>query len=243
VPTAAQLSAYAANGYTFDWYPTDGQFARVDGQYPAVLGATPSTDMILRNAACKFGLDEDVMRAQAMQESGWQQGGAGDLRTGSGSCIQGGFGSLYNQAIAEPDGNVIPTVSNGCCQSWSLVQTKVFYQWMTWPMIMRDTSFATEYLGATARTCMDGGYVNYMSGGTSSQYWTDYSNYSTNPDGYNGTVPNYYAGSNPSLQPTNKNRMLWGCIGTHYAGYDWYDSIANPYIQDVQQHLHVRDWP
>jgi hypothetical protein len=242
VPTAAELSAYAANGYTFNWYPSDAQFARVDGQYPAVIGTTPSTDMILRYAACKFGLDEDVIRAQAMQESGWQQGGAGDSRTGAGSCVQGGFTGLYNQAIPEPDGNTIPLVPNGCCQSWSLLQTKAFYEWMTWPMIMRDTSFAAEYLGAALRTCMDGGYLNYM-GGAASQYGMDYTNYVSNPNGYNGTVPNYYSGSNPSLQPTNANRMLWGCIGTHYAGYDWYDSISNPYIQEVQQHLHNRDWP
>jgi len=242
VPSPAELSAYAANGFSLDSYTNMAQFARVDGQYPAVIAATPSTDMILRYAACKFGLDEDVMRAEAMQESRWIQGGTGDLRTGTASCVQGTFSSLYSQPIAEPDGTVIAAVSGGCCQSWSILQTKVYYEWMTWPMIMEDTSFAVEYLGAAIRTCMDGGYVNYM-GGTSSQYWTDYLNYRNNPDSYNGTVPNYYSGGDPSLQATNKNRMFWGCIGTHYAGYDWYDSISSPYIQEVQQHLHVRDWP
>jgi hypothetical protein len=198
--------------------------------------------MILRYAACKFGLDEDVLRAESMQESGWEQGGAGDYRTGQSACVQGSFTDLYDQAITEPDGNVIPAMQNGCCQSWSILQTKVFYDWMTWPMIMKDTSFAAEYLGAQIRTCMDGGYVDYM-GGTSSQYWVDYTNYAANPTGYNANVPNYYGGTDPSLQPTNANRVMWGCIGTHYAGYDWYDSISNPYIQDVQQHLHNRDWP
>jgi hypothetical protein len=67
-----------------------------------------------------------------MQESGWAQGGAGDYRSRSGTCMQGSFSALYAQNITEPDG----------------------------------------------------------------------------------------------LRPTNAKRMLWGCIRTHFAGYDWFDSAS-----------------
>src|SRR5262249_19841181 len=67
-PTGAQLSAYAANGYTANYYDGEWAYARVDGQY------TGTTDMIMRWAACKRGIDEDLVRAQATVEDwSWDQ--------------------------------------------------------------------------------------------------------------------------------------------------------------------------
>jgi autotransporter family porin len=57
----------------------------VDGQY------SDSTDLIMRWAACKYGINEAVVRAQAWVESGWQQGGTGDKRTVESECVQGSF--------------------------------------------------------------------------------------------------------------------------------------------------------
>jgi hypothetical protein len=62
MPNAAQLAAYAANGYTFHYRDSYAQYQRVDGQY------TGSTDMIMRWAACKYGIDEDVVRAQGCRK-------------------------------------------------------------------------------------------------------------------------------------------------------------------------------
>ena len=47
-------------------------FARVDGKF------TGTTDQILRWGACKWGIDEDVVRAEAVAESHWRQDDAGD---------------------------------------------------------------------------------------------------------------------------------------------------------------------
>jgi hypothetical protein len=44
-PTGAQLAAFAANGYTANYYDGEWAYARVDGQY------TGTTDMIMRWAA------------------------------------------------------------------------------------------------------------------------------------------------------------------------------------------------
>ncbi|PWT82433.1 MAG: hypothetical protein C5B58_08250, partial [Acidobacteria bacterium] len=62
-PTSGQLSFYRNNGYGASVYAGGWAFARVDGQY------TGTTDMIFRWAACKWGIDENVVRAQATGEN------------------------------------------------------------------------------------------------------------------------------------------------------------------------------
>src|SRR5690242_1242470 len=50
-------------------------FPRVDGNF------TGTTDEILQWAACKWGIDEDIVRAQAAKESWWEQTVKGDFGT------------------------------------------------------------------------------------------------------------------------------------------------------------------
>ncbi len=81
--------------------PPPSDFYRVDGDYRG------STDMILRWAACKWGIDEDVVRAQAWTQSKWIQGGpnpadgGGDKRTDRRQCVHGAFTALWNFASNE----------------------------------------------------------------------------------------------------------------------------------------------
>jgi hypothetical protein len=148
-PTGAQLSAYAANGYTANYYDGEWAYARVDGQYSG------TTDMIMRWAACKWGVDEDVVRAQATVEVwSWDQTTAeGDLRTSYSSCVNGNFTSLWDFQCA------------GCCyQSWSIWQTKVYYAWQTWPMMYTSTPFAADFRYADQRACMNGDLAPYFNG-------------------------------------------------------------------------------
>lgn len=217
--SASQLASYAASGYTVDSRDDYTQYKRAGGQY------TGSTDMIMRWAACKYGIDEDVVRAQAWVESKWQQGGAGDERTSQSECVQGTFSALWDTTIDEPDGSAV--TCPGCCfQSWSAWQTKVFYEWMTWPQIMRSTSFAADYRYADQRACMDGAYTSYYSAGAQQ------------PNTYASDVATYKA--NPTQ--ANTDRVLWGCIGMHFSGA-WYDSAANTYIGEVQSALSSQPWP
>ena len=51
-----------------DW----SQFSRVDGDFAG------STDEIIQWAACKWGIDEDIVRAQVIKESYWYQSANGD---------------------------------------------------------------------------------------------------------------------------------------------------------------------
>ena len=219
LPTSAQLSAYAANGYTSTYQDDYTQYKRVDGQYSG------STDMIMRWAACKYGIDEDVVRAQGWIETGWLQGGAGDKRTSQSQCVQGSFTSLWNTTIIEPGGGSV-SCSNCCYQSWSLWQTKVYYEWMTWPEIMQSTGFAADYRYADQRACMDGAYTSY------------YASAAQQPNTYAADIANYKA--NPDA--TNTDRALWGCIGMHFSG-SWYDSGALTYIGEVQNATVLAPWP
>src|SRR5579883_1682524 len=171
-PTSAQLAAYAAGGYN-DTYVNDyTQYERVDGKY------TGSTDMIMRWAACKYGIDENVVRAQGWVESGWLQGAAGDPHSAESTCVNGSFDALYNTTIDEPDGSVV-SYPGGCYQSWSIWQTKVYYEWMTWPEIMQSTAFAADYRFADTRACMDGAYTSYFASSAQqpNTYATDVANY------------------------------------------------------------------
>lgn len=205
MPTAAQLALF--HQHPVFTGPPAWDFARVDGHY------TGSTDMILRWAACKWGIDEDVARAQAWTESKWIQGGPrpgqgmGDKRFTLAQCVQGGFTALWNYDCP-----------NCCWTSWGILQTKVYYEWGTWPMIKDSTAFNADYRYADQRACMNGDYRGYFAS--------------------RAKQPNSYAAD---IASGDLDRILWGCIGMHYSG-SWYDNHALGYISEVKQYLASKPW-
>jgi autotransporter family porin len=61
-----------------------------NGTYPRATGNfTGSTDDLIRWAACKWGMDEQVLRAQVAKESWWDQGALGDWTTNAAVCAPG----------------------------------------------------------------------------------------------------------------------------------------------------------
>lgn len=199
--------------------PTKGDSDSV-ADFQGVSGNfTGSTDDIIRWAACKYGVDEDVIRAQGITESHWDQGEPGDKRTTKSQCVQPGFTALWNTTITEPDGSVV-SCPNCCWQSWSLWQTKVWDNDTTWPMMMQSTPFAADYRYADQRSCMNGNYAQYMASQGGNTYAAD--------------IAAFKAGGSNS-------RVLWGCIGTHYSG-NWYDSGAQAYITETQNNLAAKAW-
>lgn len=200
VPTLSELTEFYRNPF----FPS---FTRVTGNYRG------STDMILRWAACKWGIDEDVARAQAWTESKWRQGGpnpgdgGGDKRLTQGECVRGNFKALWNFGC-----------DNCCYQSWGILQTKVYYAASTWPMIKDSTAFNADYRYADQRACMNGDYSDYFSSAAQQ--------------------PNTYAAD---IASGDLNRILWGCIGMHFSG-GWYTPPSRPYISEVQGYLTTRPW-
>jgi hypothetical protein len=207
MPTSTQLQAYAKNGYANNVYDGRWAYARVNGHYQG------TTDMIMRWAACKWGIDEEVVRAQAIVEDyRWLQSIHGDKRTKYSQCVRDGFTSLWNFQC-----------SYCCYQSWSIWQTKVYYDWPTWPMIRTSTPFAADYHFADQRVCMDGELMDY---------------FADRPH-YNG---HSYAAD---IQGGDLNTILWGCIGYHYSG-NWYDGNSSYgaiwYINHVRSALSTQSW-
>jgi hypothetical protein len=145
MPTSTQLQTFARNGYTPDVYEAKWAYERVDGQYKG------TTDMIIRWAACKWGIDEDVVRAQSISEHyDWTQNRPGDKRYSQAECSAGDV-NLWNYQC-----------SNCCWQSWSIWQTKVYDDWQTWPMMLTSTAFAADFRYAETRACMNGDMAGYF---------------------------------------------------------------------------------
>lgn len=116
---------------TTPWGGVTHYQARVTG------GFTGTTDEILQWAACKWGLDEDIVRAQAVKESNWEQAAAGDWE----------------------DGDCPPGYAGTCPHSFGLLQVR----WNadpssrgTFPLARDGTAFAADYTLAVWRACYEG---------------------------------------------------------------------------------------
>lgn len=104
---------------------------------------TGSTDMILRWAACKWGVDEDVIRAEAVVESTWRQSQLGD---DDDVCHSRNVaaGALNYWSEASP-----------CKPSKGLLQVKLVY-FNASPYAATSTAFNVDFTYGSIRACMNG---------------------------------------------------------------------------------------
>jgi hypothetical protein len=107
---------------------------------------TGTTDMILQWAACKWGIDEDVVRAQAALESWWRQSAQGDWGTSADRCPPG-HGPGVDDPINHPD---------ECPESWGILQTRFPYESSAWPDVANSTAFEADTAYAIWRACFEG---------------------------------------------------------------------------------------
>ena len=152
VPTSVELVG-------FDLAPIKGtfapiqDFARVDGNF------TGSTVQILRWGACKWGIDEDVVRAEAVAESHWRQDDTGDQTSDLSLCPPGaGFPGAWNGA--------------SCKQSYGIMQMK-FRSFGGWPLFKDSTAFNVDFRLAYQRACMNGD-ISYLARGTPAANYPGY---------------------------------------------------------------------
>lgn len=133
------------HGYAIiDWGPNSfGQNerantlrARIDGNF------TGTTDEILQWAACKWGIDEDIARGQAVKESFWRMSQQGDTTDNGEECAK--FGQ-----------------SAPCVQSYGILQVKVSVHRNTWPAAHDSTAFNADYTYGYWRSCFEG-YVDWL---------------------------------------------------------------------------------
>jgi autotransporter family porin len=111
---------------------------RIDGNF------TGTTGEILAWGACKWGLDADIMRAVAVQESHWRQSTVSDKSDNAHDCVDG----------ARPP----------CPTSFGIMQLKHTYLPGSYPLSQQSTAFNVDYYGARTRACYEG-WVTYLGNG------------------------------------------------------------------------------
>lgn len=169
IPASSDLMSFHSQPLFSSSAPAT-DFAEVDGNYSG------TTDMIIRWGACKWGLDEDVMRAQAVNETHWYQSAEGDWRNNLSLCAAGAW-----------DG----WTGAGCDQSYGIYQVKV-YDFNAWPMAHTSTAFNVDLHGAYQRACMNGD-ITYLIGSVDSATGLAYPNDNT-AEMFWGCIGQWYSG-------------------------------------------------
>ena len=138
VPTQQQIAQLTP------WGPAIGVDPKADALRKQITGSfTGTTDEILQWVACKWGIDEDIVRAEAVIESYWHQSFLGDHATDKILCPPGTW-----------DGGE-------CYQSYGILQLKYYYFQSAWPMSRDETAFNAEYVYGVIRTCFEG-WTTYL---------------------------------------------------------------------------------
>ncbi|HEU5016272.1 MAG TPA: hypothetical protein VFT66_27370 [Roseiflexaceae bacterium] len=111
--------------------------ARVTGNFVG------TTDEILQWAACKWGIDEDVVRAQAATESFWHQSATGDWTSDPNNCAPG-------------HGPGVDGTPGQCPESFGILQNRYPYEKGAWPSFYNSTAFNADTTYAIWRACYEG---------------------------------------------------------------------------------------
>jgi hypothetical protein len=109
--------------------------SRIDGKF------TGTTGEILSWGACKWGLDADILKAVAVQESDWRQSTVSDESNNAKDCVGG----------ATPP----------CPTSFGIMQLKDIALPGSYPLSRQSTAFNVDYYGARIRSCYEG-WVTYL---------------------------------------------------------------------------------
>lgn len=134
VPTPQQIASLQP------WDPHIGMSDQSDIFRRRVTGNyTGTTDEILQWAACKWGIEPDLVRAQAEQESNWQQSMRGDWTRNQSQCPPGTWRGT------------------GCYQSYGIMQMKYSSMPSAWPISHDSTAFNLDFTYGWIRNCYEGG--------------------------------------------------------------------------------------
>jgi hypothetical protein len=152
VLSASDLAAFRANAGGGESGAPGSYLIRADGRF------TGSTDAILKWASCKWGFDENVTRATAVNETHWRQLEVGDV--GNGTSI----GILQIKSRDYP--STCESVASS--QNAADVTNKDCYSY-------ESTAFAADYKLAQQRACFEG-RVSYLANDTPSEGYPAYPN-------------------------------------------------------------------
>jgi autotransporter family porin len=108
---------------------------RINGNF------TGTTKQILRWAACKWGINQNIVFAQAAVESWWRQTTHGDFDSDPTLC---------------PPGHRHLNAQGQCPQSYGILQNRYPFEKASWPGIGRSTAMNADTAYAIWRTCFNG---------------------------------------------------------------------------------------
>ncbi len=119
-----------------DWGTALNSWSDFVDDRDAVTGDyTGTTDEILQWTACKWGIDENIVRADAVLESDWVQ-----------SLVASPCGPA-----GEATYGILQVVNKDCSGNWVHGG---------WPYTQDDTALDADYWGARLRACYDGAFYN-----------------------------------------------------------------------------------
>ena len=141
VPTTAQIANLHPESLITIDSNSDSLRRRITGNF------TGTTDEILQWAACKWGIDVNIIRAEAVRKSHWHQSQLGDYTTNKSLCPPG----MWN--------------GSSCYQSYGILQIKYTYFQSEWPMSRNDTAFNADFVYGWLRNCYEG-WADYLNQAT-----------------------------------------------------------------------------
>jgi len=144
MPSASDLATYKSEAATGEGGAPGSYLLRVDGKF------TGTTDAILKWASCKWGFDENVTRATAVNETHWRQTEIGDIGNGT------SLGILQIKSSDYP--STCKSVASS--QNTADVTNPDCYSYLS-------TAFAADYKLAQQRACFEG-KIAYLASDTPS---------------------------------------------------------------------------
>ncbi len=134
----APYNATRGHAFTPDYSYAAAELSRVDG------GFVGTTDEVLQWAACKWGIDEDVVRAQMAKESWWDQRNEGDWWTYPAEDCPPGHAPGVDGRPGE------------CPQSLGIGQARYNAGNQAFPGVEQSTAMNVDYTYAIWRACYEG---------------------------------------------------------------------------------------
>jgi hypothetical protein len=152
MPSSSDLATFKSNASGGEGGAPGSYLVRADGQFSG------STDAILKWASCKWGFDENVTRATAVNESYWNQDNIGDVGNGTSlGILQIKSADYPSTCEAVASSQNTSDVTNSDCYSYLM------------------TAFAADYKLAQQRACFEG-QVSYLTSDTPSSGYPTYPN-------------------------------------------------------------------
>jgi hypothetical protein len=186
-----------------------------------------TTEEIIRWGACKWGIDENVVKAVAVQDSDWQQA----HRAGETHLAEAiNAAALYGNPVppfqsAECSHNTMPGatltpvaltannsgISPSCSRDWGVLQVNYEQHPSTWPQAEASTAMNVDVALSVVRACYQG-YEKWLSTKT-----------------VDAGMKAYAKGD------------LMGCVGRYKSGL-WHDAAAERYIAQINTQLFDKVW-